>query len=123
MRSERRPGVRPLQSSGTDSVEHVNPGASGQGSDRASDEPAAAGAPSASTRPSNPYLDPRCARSFHEVGIAAPPVATHSAGTDVAVVVLRGELDAYNGPAVRSELADAIEAGSNVVLDLRAASF
>ena len=41
----------------------------------------------------------------------------------MAVVVLRGELDAYNGPAVRSELADAIEAGSNVVLDLRAASF
>jgi len=41
----------------------------------------------------------------------------------VAVVVLRGELDAYNVPAVREELKAALEAGSNLVLDLREASF
>lgn len=41
----------------------------------------------------------------------------------MAVVVLRGELDAYNGPAVRDQLRAVLEAGSNVVLDLRAASF
>jgi anti-anti-sigma factor len=57
------------------------------------------------------------------VGIAAPLVATHSAGASVAVVVLRGELDAYNAPAVRGELTAALEAGSDVVLDLRATSF
>ena len=41
----------------------------------------------------------------------------------MAVVVLRGELDAYNAPAVRVELAGTIEQDSNVVLDLRAATF
>jgi anti-sigma B factor antagonist len=57
------------------------------------------------------------------VAIAAPLVATHSAGASVAVVVLRGELDAYNAPDVRSELTAALETGSNLVLDLREASF
>jgi len=41
----------------------------------------------------------------------------------MAVVVLRGELDAYNGPAIRDELRAALEAGSNIVLDLRDTSF
>ena len=39
------------------------------------------------------------------------------------VVVLRGELDAYNGPAVKRELETAFDAGSDIVIDLRAASF
>lgn len=41
----------------------------------------------------------------------------------MAVVVLRGELDAYNAPAVREELNAALEAGTNLVLDLRETSF
>ena len=41
----------------------------------------------------------------------------------MAVVVLRGELDAYSAPAVREELNAALEAGTNLVLDLRETSF
>ena len=41
----------------------------------------------------------------------------------MAVVVLRGELDAYNAPAVKRELASALEAENDLVVDLRAASF
>jgi anti-sigma B factor antagonist len=54
---------------------------------------------------------------------AAPPIATRHAGSAVAVIVLRGELDAYNAPAVKRELEAALDAGSDIVLDLRAASF
>jgi anti-anti-sigma factor len=55
--------------------------------------------------------------------VAAPPIATRRAGAGVAVVVLRGELDAYNAPAMKRELASALEAGNDLVVDLRAASF
>jgi anti-anti-sigma factor len=51
------------------------------------------------------------------------PVATRHAGPAVAVVVLSGELDAYDAPAVKSELAAALAEGNDVVLDLRDASF
>ena len=51
------------------------------------------------------------------------PIATRHAGSAVAVVVLRGELDAYNGPALKQELAAALETGQDVVLDLREAIF
>jgi len=55
--------------------------------------------------------------------VAAPPIATRRAGAAVAVVVLRGELDTYNAPAVKRELSAALDAGNDVVVDLRAASF
>jgi anti-anti-sigma factor len=51
------------------------------------------------------------------------PIATSHAGPAVAVVVLRGELDAYDAPAVKRELAEALDGGSDVVLDLRDATF
>ena len=41
----------------------------------------------------------------------------------MAVVVLRGELDTYNAPAVKRELSAALDAGNDLVVDLRAASF
>ena len=53
----------------------------------------------------------------------ATPIATRRAGSAVAVVVLRGEVDAYNAPAVGRELRAALGDGSGVVLDLRAATF
>jgi anti-anti-sigma factor len=51
------------------------------------------------------------------------PVATHRVDSAVAVVTLRGELDAYNAPAVRRELTTALAAGNDLVLDLRGATF
>lgn len=56
------------------------------------------------------------------MGVASP-IATSRAGSAVAVILLRGELDAYNGPALKHELDAAIEAGESLVLDLRAATF
>ncbi|HEX6700504.1 MAG TPA: STAS domain-containing protein [Gaiellaceae bacterium] len=41
----------------------------------------------------------------------------------MAVVALRGELDAYDAPAVKREVTAALAAGNDVVLDLRDASF
>jgi anti-anti-sigma factor len=54
---------------------------------------------------------------------SASPIATRHAGPAVAVVVLRGEIDAYDAPAVKHELAAALDAGNDVVLDLCDASF
>jgi len=56
------------------------------------------------------------------MGVASP-IATHRAGSAVAVVFLRGELDAYNGPALKQELDAALEAGEGLVLDFREAIF
>jgi anti-anti-sigma factor len=54
---------------------------------------------------------------------ASPPIAIRRTSPAVAVVVLRGELDAYNAAAIRRELSAALAARSSVVLDLRAAEF
>ena len=54
---------------------------------------------------------------------AVSPIATRRAGSGVAIVALHGELDAYNAPAVKRELAAALEAGRDLLLDLRNASF
>jgi anti-anti-sigma factor len=53
----------------------------------------------------------------------APPTHTRAAGTAVAVVALRGELDAYDAPTVQRELQAALDSGAHVVLDLRGATF
>jgi len=54
---------------------------------------------------------------------AVNPIVIRGAASAIAVVVLRGELDAYNGPAVKRELDAALEAGIDLVVDLREASF
>jgi anti-anti-sigma factor len=54
---------------------------------------------------------------------AANSIDPRAAAGAVAVVALRGELDAYDAPAVRKELQEALESGRHVVLDLRATGF
>ena len=70
-----------------------------------------------------PYRIGHVRRSISKEMTTATPIATRRTGTAVAVVVLRGELDAYNAPAVRQELLGALDGGNGVVLDLRAATF
>ena len=55
--------------------------------------------------------------------MAAATVTQDRLQNAVAVVALHGELDAYNAPALRRELIAALDARSDIVVDLRDADF